>query len=136
MMTGVLNGMMTGVLLDGTKVGNKRMTLPHAHFHVEFLDLGAMSSPKRFEGVRMKLDTGAAVNTFPLNFGPEGARDGRFYRSRIIKQGCATSRYATRSSLQSFQREVKEMIHSMGNVEYFEMCEISPSVKFHICCRQ
>ena len=35
-MTGVLNGMMTGVLLDDTKVGNKRMTLPHAHFHLEF----------------------------------------------------------------------------------------------------
>ena len=27
----------------------------------------------------MNLDTGAAVNTFPLNFGPEGAGDGRFY---------------------------------------------------------
>ena len=30
-----MNGMMTGVLLDGTKVGNKRMTLPQAHFHWE-----------------------------------------------------------------------------------------------------
>ena len=29
----------------------------------------------------MNLDTGAAVNTFPLNFGPEGARVGRFYRT-------------------------------------------------------
>ena len=29
----------------------------------------------------MNLDTGAAVNTFPLNFGPEGAGDGRFYRT-------------------------------------------------------
>ena len=28
----------------------------------------------------MNLDTGAAVNTFPLNFGPEGAGDVRFYR--------------------------------------------------------
>ena len=27
----------------------------------------------------MNLDTGAAVNTFPLNFGPVGAGDGRFY---------------------------------------------------------
>ena len=35
-MAGVLrNGMMTGVLLDGTKLGNKRMTLPQAHFHLE-----------------------------------------------------------------------------------------------------
>ena len=29
------NGMMTGVLLDGTKAGNKRTTLPQAHFHLE-----------------------------------------------------------------------------------------------------
>ena len=36
------------------------------------LDLGARSSPKRFEWEKMNLDTGAAVNTFPLNFGPDG----------------------------------------------------------------
>ena len=30
-----MNVMMTGVLLDGTKVGNKRMTLPQAHVHLE-----------------------------------------------------------------------------------------------------
>ena len=29
----------------------------------------------------MNLDTGAAANTFTLNFGPEGAGDGRFYRT-------------------------------------------------------
>ena len=29
----------------------------------------------------MNLDTGAAVNTFPFNFGPEGAVDGRCYRT-------------------------------------------------------
>ena len=29
----------------------------------------------------MNLDTGAAVNTFPLNFGPDGAGDGKFYRT-------------------------------------------------------
>ena len=29
------NGMMTGVRLDDTKVGNKRMTLPQAYFHLE-----------------------------------------------------------------------------------------------------
>ena len=40
-----------------------------------------MSSPKRFEWVKMNLDTGAAVNTFPFNFGPDGAGDGRFYRT-------------------------------------------------------
>ena len=33
---GVLrNGMMTGIPLDGTKVGNKRMTLPQADFRLE-----------------------------------------------------------------------------------------------------
>ena len=42
--------------------------------------LGSLG-PKRFEWVEMNLDTGAAVNTFPLNFGPEGAGDGRFYRT-------------------------------------------------------
>ena len=45
------------------------------------LDLGATSSPKRFERAKMNLDTGAAVNTFLLNFGPEGAGDGRFCRT-------------------------------------------------------
>ena len=29
----------------------------------------------------MNLDTRAAVNTFPPNFGSEGAGDGRFYRT-------------------------------------------------------
>ena len=31
--------------------------------------------------MKMNLGTGAAVNTFPLQFGPEGAGDGRFYRT-------------------------------------------------------
>ena len=31
--------------------------------------------------MNMNLDTGAAVNTFPLNFAPEGAGGGRFYRT-------------------------------------------------------
>ena len=44
-------------------------------------DIGATSYPKRFEWVKMNLDTGAAVNTFPLNFGPDGAGDGRFHRT-------------------------------------------------------
>ena len=50
-------------------------------FSLGGFDVSATSSPKRFEWVKMHLDTGAAVNTFPLNFGPEGARDGRFYRT-------------------------------------------------------
>ena len=37
MMNGMMNGMMAGVRLDGTKVGNKRMTIPQAHFHLEDL---------------------------------------------------------------------------------------------------
>ena len=53
-----MNGMMTGVLLDWQA-----------------------PSLKRFEWAKMNLETGAAVNTFPLNFGPEGAGDGRFYRT-------------------------------------------------------
>ena len=31
----LMNGMVTGVLLDGTKVGNTRMTLLQAHIHLE-----------------------------------------------------------------------------------------------------
>ena len=77
MMAGALmNGMMTGALSDGTKVVNKRMTISASSFSLGGLDLGATSSPKRFEWVKTNLDTGAAVNTFPLNFGPEGAGDG------------------------------------------------------------
>ena len=30
-----MNGMMTGVRLDGTKVVNKRLTIPQAHFHLD-----------------------------------------------------------------------------------------------------
>ena len=44
-------------------------------------DVSVTSSPKRFESAKMNLDTGAAVNTFPLSFGPEGAGDGRFYQT-------------------------------------------------------
>ena len=76
-----MNGMVTGVLLHGTKVGNKRMTLLQAHFHLEVW----ISVPRVVRSgsnwVKMNLDTGAAVNAFPLNFGPEGAGDGRFYRT-------------------------------------------------------
>ena len=43
--------------------------------------LGDMSSPKRIEKVNVNLGTGAAVTTFPLNFGPDGAGYGSFYRT-------------------------------------------------------
>ena len=80
-MAGVrMKGMTTVVLLDGTKVGNKRMTLPQAQFLLGLV-VNATSSPKRFDWVKMNMDTGAAVNTNPLNFVLEGAGDGRFYQS-------------------------------------------------------
>ena len=44
-------------------------------------DPGATICPKVFEWIKMNLDTGAAANTFPLNFGPDGAGGGRFYRT-------------------------------------------------------
>ena len=50
-------------------------------FSLGNFDMGTMSSPKRFEWVKMNLDTGAALNTFPSNFGPDGAGGGRFQRT-------------------------------------------------------
>ena len=50
-------------------------------FSLGGLDVSATNSPKRFEWVKMNLDTAAAVNKFPLNFGPDGAGDGIFYRT-------------------------------------------------------
>ena len=44
-------------------------------------DLGAKKSPKRFEWVKVIWDTGAAVNTCPIDFAPHGAGDGSFYRT-------------------------------------------------------
>ena len=44
-------------------------------------DVSATSGPKRFQWVKMNLDTRAAVNTFPLNFSPEGTEDGRFHQA-------------------------------------------------------
>ena len=82
MMAGVwMNGMMAGVRLDGTKVVDTTYDNSASTFSIKSVDLGAMSSPKLFEWVKMNLDTGAAVATFPLNFGPERARDGRFYQT-------------------------------------------------------
>ena len=50
-------------------------------FSLGSLDLGVMSSPKRFEWVKMNLDTKAAVNTCSLNFGSDGAGDAEFCRT-------------------------------------------------------
>ena len=61
MMAGVsMDVMVTGVRLDGMKVGHEPVRIPQAHFHLEVFDLGAMNSPKRFEWVKMILDTGVA----------------------------------------------------------------------------
>ena len=35
--------------------------------------------------MKMNLDTGAAVNTFPLNFSPEGIGDRRFYQAASVE---------------------------------------------------
>ena len=44
-------------------------------------DIGVKSSPWRFEWVKINLDAGAAVNTFPLNSSLERIGDGRFYQT-------------------------------------------------------
>ena len=51
-------------------------------FSLGSLNLGAKCVPKRFERVKMKLDTGATVITLSLNFAPEGAGDGIHYELR------------------------------------------------------
>ena len=74
-------GLMTGARSDGRKVEKKLHDNPASTLSLERFDLGAMCGPKQFEWVIMNLDTRAAVNTLPLNFGPEGGRGGRFYRT-------------------------------------------------------
>ena len=53
-------------------------------FSLGSLDLGAVSRPKRSEWVKMNLDTGAAVNTFPLQTA-SGERE-RLGFSRILRK--------------------------------------------------
>ena len=69
--------MTTGVRLDGMKVGTKPVTIPQTHFSVGSFDIGAMNSRERCDGRKRNLYTGTAVNTFPLNFGPDGVVDER-----------------------------------------------------------
>ena len=57
------------------------MTTPQASLSLGSFDLGVMSSPKRFDCVKMNLYTGAASNTCPLNFGSDGAGDAEFCRT-------------------------------------------------------
>ena len=70
-----MNGMMARLLMNGT---TKVYDTSASSFSLGGLDLGATSSQKWFEWMKMNLDTGAAVNTFPLHLGPEGAGDGRW----------------------------------------------------------
>ena len=85
----VTNGTMAGVLMwndDWISVGwheswEQAYDTSASSCSFGGLQVSATSSPKRFEWVKMNLDTGAAMNTFPLNFGPEGAGDGRYYRT-------------------------------------------------------
>ena len=66
----MVSGMTTGAQLDGMKAGNKP-----CDNSASALSLGSFR-PKRFEWAKMNLDTGAAVN-----FGSDGAGDGRFHRT-------------------------------------------------------
>ena len=63
-----MNGMMTGVVLDGMKDCERTHDTSVSSFSLE-------SS----EWVKMNLDTGAGVNTFPSNFGAQGLGDGSFH---------------------------------------------------------
>ena len=56
-----MNGMLTGVRLDGMNVGRTYGNFANS-FSLGSFDLGAMSSSKRFEWVTANLDTVAAVN--------------------------------------------------------------------------
>ena len=58
------------------KVGMNLMSALQAHCQL-WRSGEQVSSPNWFEWVRATLDTGTATNTCPLNFGPEGAGDGR-----------------------------------------------------------
>ena len=81
MMAGLMNGMMIGVLWGWHEGWEQTYDTSASSFSLGGLDVSATSSPMRFEWVKRSLDTRAAGNTFPLNFGPERARDGRFYRT-------------------------------------------------------
>ena len=56
------------------------MTIPQDRYHFGSFDLGSVSL-KRFEWAKTNLDTETAANTFPLNFGRDGAELARFYRT-------------------------------------------------------
>ena len=57
------------------KVGIKLVTFAQAHFHLEVWILVSREVRSGLDGRTRTL------NPFSLNFGPEGAGDGRFYRT-------------------------------------------------------
>ena len=78
-MAGVsMTGMMTGVLLDGTRVGSNTSA---SSFSLGGLDVSATSSPKRFRMGEHEPGHKSCSEHIPLFIGPEGARDGRVYRT-------------------------------------------------------
>ena len=80
-MAGVLmNGMMVGVPLDGTKVGNTRMILPQARFRLEVWILAPRVARSGLYGENESGHRSCSEH-IPLNFGPDGAGNGRFYRT-------------------------------------------------------
>ena len=95
-----LPGTMVGIVTNGTKAGvfdewnddwssvgwhegrEQTYDTSASSFWLGSFDLGATRSPKRFERVKMNVDTGAAVRTVPLNFWPDGAGDGEILSDR------------------------------------------------------
>ena len=61
-----MNGMTTGVLLDGAKVGEQTYDTSASSFSLGGLDVSATSSPKRFERVKMNLEHGSCSERIPV----------------------------------------------------------------------
>ena len=76
-------------------------------FSLGSLYLDAMSNSKRSEWVKMDLDTGAAVNTFPLNFGPDGAGAGRFCRTASVNGFLMVELGSFRDTMKTFCSDLR-----------------------------
>ena len=74
-----MNGMMTVVSVGWHEDCDQTFDTSVSPVSRENFDFGAPSSPKRFELVKMNLDTVAAFNTLPVNLSPEGTGDRGFY---------------------------------------------------------
>ena len=72
----------------------------------------------------MNLDTGVAVNTCPLNFGPDGAGDERLYRTKWLESiSQRKTHVCTQSSSQCvrdcMQKDIKNSIWDLTVVSWF-----------------